>query len=57
MKRWYYISCFKRVNKSIMGAYKHLNNCVVNLAQAKELSLRRQGLSLSEKLWLKRDWK
>jgi len=40
-----------------MGAYKHLNNCVVNLAQAKELSLRRQGLSLSEKLWLKRDWK
>jgi len=26
-----------------MGAYKHLNNCVVNLAQAKELSLRQQG--------------
>jgi len=23
-----------------MGAYKHLNNCVVNLAQAKELSLK-----------------
>jgi len=26
-----------------MGAYKHLNNSVVNLAQAKELSLRRKG--------------
>ncbi|QCD83485.1 hypothetical protein DEO72_LG2g3829 [Vigna unguiculata] len=26
-----------------MGAYKHLNNSAVNLAQAKELSLRRQG--------------
>ena len=26
-----------------MGAYKYLNNFVVNLAQAKELSLRRQG--------------
>ena len=26
-----------------MGAYKYLNNSVVNLAQAKELSLRRQG--------------
>jgi len=26
-----------------MGAYKHLNNCAINLAQAKELSLRRQG--------------
>jgi len=25
-----------------MGAYKHLNNCVVNLAQAKELSLKRK---------------
>jgi len=40
-----------------MGAYKYLNNFVVNLVQAKELSLRRQGslaqaksfrLSLSE---------
>ena len=26
-----------------MGAYKYLNNYAVNLAQAKELSLRRQG--------------
>jgi len=26
-----------------MGVYKHLNNCDVNLAQAKDLSLRRQG--------------
>jgi len=26
-----------------MGAYKYLNNSTVNLAQAKELSLRRQG--------------
>jgi len=26
-----------------MGAYKHLNNSTVNLARAKELSLRRQG--------------
>jgi len=26
-----------------MGAYKYLNNSAVNLAQAKELSLRRQG--------------
>jgi len=26
-----------------MGAYKYLNNFVVNLVQAKELSLRRQG--------------
>jgi len=26
-----------------MGAYKYLNNFVVNLAQAKELSLRRHG--------------
>jgi len=26
-----------------MGAYKYLNNCAVNLAQAKELSLKRQG--------------
>jgi len=25
-----------------MGAYKHLNDFVVNLTQAKELSLRRQ---------------
>ncbi|QCE14184.1 hypothetical protein DEO72_LG11g1182 [Vigna unguiculata] len=25
-----------------MGAYKHSNNFIVNLAQAKELSLRRQ---------------
>jgi len=40
-----------------MGAYKHLNNCVVNLAQAKELSLRRQGLSLKRKVFVQRDWK
>jgi len=49
IKRWHHISCFKRVTKSIMGAYKHLNNCAVNLAQAKELWLRRQGLSLQRK--------
>jgi len=30
-----------------MGAYKHLT--IVNLAQAKELSLRQQGLSLKRK--------
>jgi len=47
IKRWHHISCFKRVNKSIMGAYKHLT--IVNLAQAKELSLRQQGLSLKRK--------
>jgi len=34
-----------------MGAYKHLNNCAVNLAQAKELSLRRHGLSLKRKVF------
>jgi len=32
-----------------MRAYKYLNNSVVNLAQAKELSLRRQGLLLNRK--------
>jgi len=32
-----------------MGAYKHLKNCAINLAQAKELLLRRQGLSLKRK--------
>jgi len=46
-----------------MGAYKYLNNSAVNLAQAKELSLRRKGSLAqatgvsrsSEKLLLKRD--
>jgi len=46
-----------------MGAYKYLNNFAVILAQAKELSLRRQGSLTqatgvsrsSEKLSLKRD--
>jgi len=32
-----------------MGAYKHLNNRAVNLAQVKELLFRRQGLSLKPK--------
>jgi len=32
-----------------MGAYKYLNNYAVNLTQTKELSLRRQGLSLKRK--------
>jgi len=39
-----------------MEAYKHLT--IVNLAQAKELSLRQQGLSLKRNFFsLKRDWK
>jgi len=36
-----------------MGAYKYLNNFAVNLAQAKELSLRRQG-SLAQATWVSR---
>jgi len=35
-----------------MGAYKHSNNSVVNLAQAKELSLRRQGSLAQAKSFL-----
>jgi len=30
----------KRVNQSIIEAYKHTNNSAINLAQAKELSLK-----------------
>jgi len=36
-----------------MGAYKHLNNSVVNLAKGKELSLKRQG-SFAQATWVSR---
>jgi len=38
------VHALKRVNQSIIEIYKHSNNSTLNLARAKELSLRRERL-------------